>query len=269
MCHESATRAATTASLAWKGAHGPGSVLGLAPSAGAAEVLSSQIGVDTENTAKMVDRVAAHPQLAAARDRLTAQLARHPYPGSASAQRIQNRLCELDAAISVRRLRADELVIVDEASLAGTLDLDELTSAARSAGAKILLTGDRAQLSAVDAGRAFHLLACDASRPCSPTFAGSLLTGSDRPASSSALATRRLSMPTKAGRIVEGSRKDLLDRVYQGWKGRHRRRPGQHHGRRRQRYRRRPRPAVVAAANHFYLKDENLDVWGRCLLGIS
>ena len=45
-------------------------------------------------------------------------------------------------------------MIVDEASLAGTFALDELVSAARDAGAKVLLVGDRAQLSAVDAGGA-------------------------------------------------------------------------------------------------------------------
>jgi hypothetical protein len=48
-------------------------------------------------------------------------------------------------------------VIVDEASLAGTFALDELVAPARDTGAKVLLVGDWAQLSAVDAGGAFHL----------------------------------------------------------------------------------------------------------------
>jgi ATP-dependent exoDNAse (exonuclease V) alpha subunit len=57
------------------------------------------------------------------------------------------------------RLTAGQLLVVDEASLAGTLALASLTSQAISAGAKLLLVGDHHQLSAVDAGGAFGLLA--------------------------------------------------------------------------------------------------------------
>ena len=57
-------------------------------------------------------------------------------------------------------MRAGQLLIVDEASLAGTLTLDQLaTQASPSAGAKLLLVGDHRQLSSVDAGGAFGLLA--------------------------------------------------------------------------------------------------------------
>ena len=37
---------------AWEAEHGADSVLGLAPSAAAAEVLAEELGIDTENTAK-------------------------------------------------------------------------------------------------------------------------------------------------------------------------------------------------------------------------
>lgn len=50
-------------------------------------------------------------------------------------------------------------MIVDEASLAGTLTLDRLGRLTKQAGAKLLLVGDWAQLTAVDAGGAFALLA--------------------------------------------------------------------------------------------------------------
>jgi ATP-dependent exoDNAse (exonuclease V) alpha subunit len=53
---------------------------------------------------------------------------------------------------------AGQLVIVDEASLAGTLSLDRITAVAASVGAKVLLVGDYAQLHSVDAGGAFSLL---------------------------------------------------------------------------------------------------------------
>ena len=62
------------------------------------------------------------------------------------------------------RLRTGQLVIVDEASLAGTFALDELVTAAGDAGAKVLLVGDRAQLSAVEAGGMFGALVRDRER---------------------------------------------------------------------------------------------------------
>ena len=57
--------------------------------------------------------------------------------------------------------RAGQLVIIDEASLAGTLSLDRITALAANAGAKVLLVGDYAQLQSVDAGGAFSLLVHD------------------------------------------------------------------------------------------------------------
>jgi conjugative relaxase-like TrwC/TraI family protein len=55
--------------------------------------------------------------------------------------------------------RAGQLVIIDEATLAGTLTLDRITAHAAEVGAKVLLVGDPAQLQAVEAGGAFALLA--------------------------------------------------------------------------------------------------------------
>ncbi|MBR7560183.1 AAA family ATPase, partial [Mycobacterium tuberculosis] len=57
--------------------------------------------------------------------------------------------------------RKGQLVIVDEASLAGTLSLDRITALAAEAGAKVLLVGDHAQLQSVTAGGAFSLLVHD------------------------------------------------------------------------------------------------------------
>jgi hypothetical protein len=57
--------------------------------------------------------------------------------------------------------RPNQLVIVDEAALAGTFTLDQLAGLAAQAGAKMLLVGDWAQLQAVEAGGAFSLLAAD------------------------------------------------------------------------------------------------------------
>ncbi|MFD5600441.1 AAA family ATPase [Leucobacter sp. NPDC058333] len=55
-------------------------------------------------------------------------------------------------------LTTGQLVIIDEASLAGTLALDTITAHAKVVSAKVLLVRDWAQLAAVDAGGAFGML---------------------------------------------------------------------------------------------------------------
>lgn len=106
---------------AWEAEHGHGSVVGLAPSAVAAEVLAGDLGIPTENTAKWWQTYRDHGV----------------------------------------GFVAGQLVIVDEASLAGTLALDRLVRVAAGAGAKVLLVGDPAQLQSVDAGGAFGMLVAD------------------------------------------------------------------------------------------------------------
>lgn len=104
--------------LAWEHEHGRGSVIGLAPSAAAARELADDLGIATENTAKWLHE---HSQ------------------GRAT-------------------VHASQLVIIDEASLAGTLTLERISTLAMQAGAKVLLVGDWAQLQSVDAGGAFRML---------------------------------------------------------------------------------------------------------------
>lgn len=106
---------------AWETEHGTGSVVGLAPSAGAAQVLADDLGIATENTAKWWQT--------------------HQTTGAT--------------------FHAGQLVIVDEVSLAGTLSLERITGLAAEAGAKVLLVGDYAQLQSVDVGGAFGLLVHD------------------------------------------------------------------------------------------------------------
>lgn len=66
-----------------------------------------------------------------------------------------------------------DLVIVDEAGIAGTFDLDELRHQAQEAGAKLLLVGDQHQLGSPNAGGAFRLIVDDVGATNSPTSAGS------------------------------------------------------------------------------------------------
>ncbi|MHB8221100.1 MAG: ATP-dependent DNA helicase, partial [Acidimicrobiales bacterium] len=201
---------------AWEAEHGAGSVVGLAPSAAAAEVLSGELGLDAENTAKWLHE---YRQLPAKRDEL-ARL-RTTTPHLSAGPQAQERIAALEAHIAKWTLRPGQVVIVDEASLAGTFALDELVSAAADAGAKVLLVGDWGQLSSVDAGGAFGLVARDRGEtvpeltdirrfqnPWEKRASIDLRMGH----------THAIEEYQSHGRIVSGSRDELLDAVYQSWR---------------------------------------------------
>ena len=115
------TTAMNALKRAWEKQHGRGSVVGLAPSENAAQVLGEELGIATDNTARFWQQ--------------------HLF---------QDRTFE-----------QGQLVILDEASLAGTGSLGRITGLAERAGAKVLLVGDWSQLQAVDAGGAFGMLVHD------------------------------------------------------------------------------------------------------------
>ena len=123
------------------------------------------------------------------------------------------------------RLRAGQLVIVDEASLVGTFALDELVAAARDARAKVVLVGDQAQLSAIDAGGMFAALVRDRggsggrAHRCAPVReswekAASVELRAGSPDAIDAYESH--------GRVVGGSRDEMLDALYGAWKAGHR-----------------------------------------------
>jgi conjugative relaxase-like TrwC/TraI family protein len=202
---------------AWEAEHGPGSVIGLAPSAAAAEVLGEQLGIETENTAKWISEHRRLAERFGLRNNLARRLAN--YPGGAP--RLQRQLTQIDADIDRWQLHPGQLVIVDEASLAGTFALDQLATASDDAGAKILLTGDWAQLSAVEAGGAFALLARDRGHlvpelsdvrrfrhDWEKTASVELRLGQDN----------ALDAYEAHGRIVSGNREEILDALYHSWR---------------------------------------------------
>ena len=145
----------------WEAQYGPRSVIGLAPSAAAAEALRDELGIETENTAKWLADWRRLPELTARRNRIATNLGRLAHPSSAAGARLRSQLAEVEGTLEERRLRPGQLLVVDEAPLAGTLALDELVGAAAAAGAKVLLVGDWAQLGSIDAGGAFSLLVSD------------------------------------------------------------------------------------------------------------
>lgn len=147
---------------AWEREHGRGSVIGLAPSSTAAANLAGALGIACENTAKWLHESTGPgaTSRAAIYEHLVAMRGEHARGRSlAQLRTIETALMELEHEQQRWTMSPGQLVIVDEASLAGTLALDDLAHQAACADAKLLLVGDHAQLSAVDAGGAFGLLA--------------------------------------------------------------------------------------------------------------
>lgn len=115
-------------------------------------------------------------------------------------------------------IRTGDVILVDEAGLAGTRNLDTLRALAERHGATVRLLGDHRQLSAVESGGALRLLA---------TEVGAVeLTELHRFASpEEAAATRQLregdttalDFYTANNRIVGGSAEALLEQAYTAW----------------------------------------------------
>lgn len=203
---------------AWEATFGPGSVIGLAPSAAAAEVLAGAVGVPTENTAKWITEHQRTPERQQRLRELAARLAA-AYPSPATRQ-LQQQAAREQAAYRRWTLRPGQLVIIDEASMAATTDLDHITAAATAAGAKVLLVGDWSQLSPVQAGGAFKLLVDDRGADV-PTLHdvrrfrhewerdATLQLRAGNPAVADTYLQR--------GRVESGAREDMLDLLFDGW----------------------------------------------------
>jgi hypothetical protein len=112
------------------------------------------------------------------------------------------------------------LVIVDEASMAGTFELDAVTEQARNAGAKVLLVGDWAQLSPVSAGGAFHLLAKDRDNVPQLYDVRRFRHEWERAASVELRHGRADAADTYLahGRVEGGDRESMLDMLYEAWR---------------------------------------------------
>ena len=130
------------------------------------------------------------------------------------------RAAELEAEVRRWQLAPGDLLLVDEASLAGTFALDRLAAQARGSGAKVLLIGDWAQLGAVGAGGAFSMLVDDRETPPELSEARRFTEAWERRAS----AELRAGSPGAVdaylghGRVAEGNREEMLAACYGAWK---------------------------------------------------
>lgn len=213
---------------AWEAEHGQGSVLGLATSAVAAEVLATEIDIAAENTAQWLAQQRFQP----GRAQRIAQLEARRADASAAGKPVTG----IDQAIVRARARYDrwalhpgQLLVVDEAGMADLPTLNALAQQATQAGAKLLLVGDHAQLPAIGAGGTFQLLA--EHQPAAPQ-----LTDIRRFTDSSgqirqweadaSLKLRRgdpaaLDMYATHGRFTGGDADTMIHAAHQAWKADH------------------------------------------------
>jgi conjugative relaxase-like TrwC/TraI family protein len=206
---------------AWEAKHGAGSVTGLAPSAAAAEVLGDDMGIDTDNLAKWLYEHRQHGQRCRELEQLREKVRLIERTGRVPNPRLLASIASREEALSRWTLREGQLIVIDEASLASTFALDELTSAALDARAKVVLVGDGAQLSSVDAGGMFRTLVRDRGDDA-PTLADVRRFSAAwekeaslgiRNGTSSALGAYATN-----GRIKDGTRDEMLDALYEAWR---------------------------------------------------
>ncbi|WP_448071098.1 MobF family relaxase [Georgenia yuyongxinii] len=165
---------------AWTAEHGPGSVVGMAPSAAAAQVLAEDLGIACDNTAKWI-----HDH-------------RH---GKAD-------------------FHTGQLVILDEATLASTRTLDAIATRAAEVGAKVVLVGDPAQLQSVDAGGAFSMLAGARDGDLPRLVEVRRFVHDWEKDASLALRdgdAAAIDAYENHGRILEGSTETMIDAAYEAW----------------------------------------------------
>ncbi|HUG84323.1 MAG TPA: AAA family ATPase, partial [Euzebya sp.] len=164
---------------AWTNLYGDSAVIGLTPSAAAAQVLGEDLGVQADTLAKWL----------------------HEHHAGRTA------------------LSAGQLVIIDEASLAGSRSLHAIADHAATVGAKVLMVGDWAQLASVNAGGALQLLARDRDDVAE-------LTGVRRfqqPWEAAATLQLRDGNPVvldtyaQHGRLHDGEGEAMLDAAYTAW----------------------------------------------------
>jgi conjugative relaxase-like TrwC/TraI family protein len=202
----------------WERQFGAGTVVGLAPSAAAALVLAEEFGVATENTSKWLTELAREPGRLLEIDQLRAKVNRAG--PSLRASMLRKRIDDLTAEVDKWSLRSGQLVVVDEASLAGTFALDTLTEQARNVGAKVVLVGDWAQLSPVEAGGAFHMLVHD--RDLAPELADvRRFTHPWEKAASIDLRvghSEAVDAYEEHDKIAGGDRESMLDLLYEAWR---------------------------------------------------
>lgn len=167
----------------------------LATSAASAAVLAGELGVPAENVHKFLHEHHHGPHAA----RLQTG---EPVPGSHA----------------VFAVGPGDVILVDEAGMAGTGNLDRIVALAAAHGATVRLLGDYRQLAAVESGGALRLIASDAG-----AVELSVLHRFVNPAEAAATLgmrigdTSALDFYQQRDRISGGSREAMTDAAYRAW----------------------------------------------------
>ncbi|HLL67504.1 MAG TPA: MobF family relaxase [Micromonosporaceae bacterium] len=186
-------------------AHGQ-RVIPLATSAASAAVLAADLGVAAENLHKFLHEHLRGEHVEALRR------------GAAEADDDTAGAAPMPAPVAQFALRRGDVILVDEAGMAGTFNLDRLRAIAAHHGAVIRLLGDYRQLGAVESGGVLRLIATDVGA----TELQTVHRFAD-PAEAAATVklrvgdTSALDFYEQQNRIAGGSRHAMLDAVYTGW----------------------------------------------------
>jgi len=174
----------------------------LAPSSRAAKVIEADLGIRAHTL---------HGWLAQ-RDQLTEGSVVHRVPKQRNGRR--HRTAEEEYA-----LRPGDVIVVDEAGMAGTRNLARVVAEAESAGALVRLIGDPAQLGAIESGGILRQLA----RTVGVVELEELHRFRTEGEGEATLVLRD-GDPADAwrwhldqGRVVGGSREEMIDAVFAGW----------------------------------------------------
>ena len=168
----------------------------LATSAAAAGVLGRELGVHADNLHKFL----------------------YEHTGGTHAARLRDG-GRLPAAARPYALHRGDVVLVDEAGMAGTFALDQLARIAAQHGAVVRLLGDDRQLSAVESGGALRLIAHEAGA----VELTALYRFSDPAEAAATLKLRTgdasgLDYYLARGRVRSGSREAMTEAAYAGWR---------------------------------------------------
>jgi conjugative relaxase-like TrwC/TraI family protein len=169
----------------------------LATSSAAANILGRELGTRAENLHKFL----------------------HEYSPAATASQALWNGTSIPSWAESLALRPGDVILVDEAGMAGTFNLDRLIEIATHRGAVVRLLGDYRQLGAVESGGALRLIANEAGA----VELSSLYRFNDPREADATLKLRvgdtsGLDFYAEAGRIRSGSAQGMIEAAYAGWK---------------------------------------------------
>jgi conjugative relaxase-like TrwC/TraI family protein len=188
---------------------GTGRLIPLATSARSAAVLAEELGIPAENLHRFLALHGRLPSRAAGHE--TASRTR-PHAGTAHQDDPQRGVPES------ARIRPGDVILIDEAGMAGTFNLDRILTLAHEHGARVRLLGDDRQLSAVESGGALRLITTEAGavrletvhRFTDPAEADATLKLREGDSTG-------LDYHQQAGRLHGGLREDMAEAAYTGW----------------------------------------------------